>query len=316
MPNPTVSDVRQDSALNNLAIAYLPDATTHFAREVFASVDVSKKSGKYGIFDRGDFLRNDAQRRAPGTPAARGGFNTSFGTYTAEEWAYEYVQPDEVRENWDLALDADRAGVAHVMEKLLIAQDAEFASTYLTTGVWDTDLTPSTKWDAASGSDPIGEMRTASRTILQGVGHNANVACIAQDAWDVLQDHADLLDRIKYTEKGIVTTDLLASVLGLEKVVVAAGVYDSAAEGQTESMAFSATDECLLVYAAQQPTIDTPSAGYIFSWTQFDQVRQGSAGIRSYREEKIKSTVFGGCAYYDMAVTATGAGYFLNGVLT
>lgn len=315
MPNPTVGDVRQDSALTNLAIAYLPDARTHFAREVFASVDVSKKSGKYGIFDRGDFLRNDAQRRAPGTPAARGGFNTSFGTYTAEEWAYEYVQPDEVRENWDLALDADRSGVAHVMEKLLIAQDAEFASTYLTTGVFDNDVVPGTKWDAA-GSDPIGDMRTASRTVLQGVGHAANVACISQDAWDVLSDHADLLDRIKYTEKGIVTTDLLASVLGLEKVVVAAGVYDSAAEGQTESMAFHASECCLMVYASQTPSIDTPSAGYIFSWTQFDQVRQGAAGIRSYREEKIKSTVFGGCAYYDMAVTATGAGYFLNDLLT
>jgi len=58
-----------------------------------------------------------------------------------------------------------------------------------------------------------------------------------------------------------------ASSAGDFKVLVAAAIKNTAAEGQTDSMAFAATaTDALLTYANPNPGILQVSAGYIFTW--------------------------------------------------
>ncbi|MGH3265163.1 MAG: hypothetical protein ACRDNS_24580, partial [Trebonia sp.] len=57
-------------------------------------------------------------------------------------------------------------------------------------------------------------------------------------------------------------------ILGVEKILVAAGVSNTAAENQPDSVDFIANPRgILLAYAAAAPTITDPSAGYTFAWT-------------------------------------------------
>ena len=75
MTTPTNSAVHVDAALTNISVAFLQNANNFVAGRVFPNVAVSKQSDRYFVFDRGDFNRDEAEVRAPGTESAGGGYN-------------------------------------------------------------------------------------------------------------------------------------------------------------------------------------------------------------------------------------------------
>lgn len=310
-----------DMILTNMSVGYMQDPRSHFARQIFPIVPVSDQSGKYQVFDKAAWLRDEAKRRAPGTLAADGGYTLSTGSYLCEEWAYRHKLPDEIRRNFQSPVSADLSAVKHVSEKLLIREDSQFASTFMGTGIWGTDFTgvsssPSTnqflQWDQSS-STPITDMRTGIRTVQKAIGRKPNVALIGPLVWDVLVDHSTVKSRIATSQTQIVTEQLIAALLGLDRVIVGESIYNSAAEGQTASMSHQLGKSVLLAYVTSAPSMDEPSAGYIFSWSEFDGVSAANAAaIRTYRQDDIKSDWYEGNSFFDMRVTASDAGYYLT----
>ena len=317
--NPQLSSVHVDTALSSIAINYMQNPDGFFARKVFPVVPVNKQSDKYFVFDRGDMLRDEAARRTPGTQAARGGYRLSSTSYECEEFAYAHELPDEVRVNMDLA-GADQYSVKHVAQKLLIREDRMFYSAFMQTSVWSNDSSPGTKWNSAGGT-PIQDIRTGIRTVKNSIGYDANVGLVTRNVFDSLLDNADIIDRINgmstAAEPAVANNIALARIFGLEEVIVAESIYDSAADGQTESVGpTTGSDEIfLLLYRPKAPSIDSPSAGYTFAWSDFDGLLGGSPAIRQYREEHRKQDVYEGSIFVDQVKTAAGAGYFLYNVL-
>ena len=70
MPQPTLGDVHVNRPLTNLSIGFVQDQSDFVAGQVFPSIPVNNRSDVYFVYNRGDFLRNNMQKRAPGTPAA------------------------------------------------------------------------------------------------------------------------------------------------------------------------------------------------------------------------------------------------------
>ena len=73
MPNATMRDVRVDSALTNLAVAYFQNPKKFIANKVAPIVPVAKASGKFFVHSKADLMRDEAKRRAPGQRFARTG---------------------------------------------------------------------------------------------------------------------------------------------------------------------------------------------------------------------------------------------------
>ena len=73
---PTKGDVHNNTPLTNFSEGYLQSRTAFVASDAFATIPVSKQSDTYYIWNRGDFNRDEARVRAPGTklPAADLGF--------------------------------------------------------------------------------------------------------------------------------------------------------------------------------------------------------------------------------------------------
>ena len=67
MPNPLVSDVHVNQPLTNISIAYIQQATAFIADKVFPNVPVQKQSDRYFQYLKEDWLRVEAQERAPAT---------------------------------------------------------------------------------------------------------------------------------------------------------------------------------------------------------------------------------------------------------
>jgi len=317
MGQPSQSSVHVNRPLTNILVAWIQSQPDFIASQVFPIVPVEKKSDSYFVFPKGEWYRDTAQERAPGTESAGGGFNVETDTYNCKEVAWHQDIADPVRANSDDPLDLDKAGTEFVGRKILINRETRFVTGFFKGGIWTgaADYTPSTKWDAAN-STPIEDVEAKTEEIRLKHGYKPNRLVVTPDVHSVLKNHPDIVDRVKYTQKGIITEELIAQVFGVEKYLVARAVKNSAAEGATDSMSsIFGTKACLLVYAASSPSLYAPSGGYIMSWKQY-MGAVGGARIKKFRMEELESDRIEGQISQDMKQVAADMGCYFTAVIS
>lgn len=281
MPEPTYGDVHVQAALTMISVAYLQNEDNYIADKVFPVVPVVHQADKYFVYSKDDFFRDEAQLRADATESAGSGFNLTTNSYSAGVWAIHKDVGDQTRRNADPAVDIDVATTKFVMQRMLIRRDRFFASTFMTTGVWGTDITGAsagngtttrTFWNDDANGDPFSDIQDGQTTILQNTGLEANTLVLSYPVYAALRKHPLVIDRIKYTSPayaGNVTPQLMAEAFDVERVLVSKGVYNTAAQGATGSYSFIVGKSALLCHSAKSPGLWTPSAGYTFAWQGF-----------------------------------------------
>jgi hypothetical protein len=315
---PTQSDVHVNTPLTSILIAYFQDEAKGIANKVFPVVPVSHKTDTYYQWTREDWNRITAAERAPGTQSEGGDFGLSTTTYNALEYAVHKDLDDPTTDNQDEVLDLESAAARWVGFQLALKREKLWHTTYFTTSVWDTDQTgvagvPGAnqfkQWDQ-TGSTPIEDLENQLVAVEEATGYRPNKLVLGPHVWKILKNHPELIDRIKYTQRGIVGTELLAALLEIDSVYIARLIENTANEGQTESNSFIASKSALLLYAASAPSKLTPSAGYTFAWTKrFGAGPQGER-IKKFRMEEIESDRIEGQMNFDQKVIATDLGKF------
>jgi hypothetical protein len=248
--------------------AYLQDARMYIADKVFPVVPVSKQSDRYFIYTKGDWFRDQAQIRAPATESAGGGYGLdNTPTYYCPVYAYHKDVDDQVRSNSDDPLNADRDATMFVTERMLMSRERQAVNIFFTTSTWTGsstggDITPGTLWSAAN-STPLEDQ----------TGKFPNRLVLGATVWKILKNHSEIIERIKYTQRGINTPEILASLIappGVNdfQVLVAAAIYNTAEEGATDSFTWIApTKSAVLLYSPAEAGIQVPASGYNFTWT-------------------------------------------------
>lgn len=328
MTQPTARAVHVDQPLTNISIAFLQNAANFVAGRVFPNVPVQKQSDLYYTFDRGFFNRDEAKKRAPGTEAAKVGFELSTASYFCDPYAVKHAIPDQVAANADAMLDLERAAAEMVTNKLLIRREKDWATSYFTTGVWTNDYdgvaaAPGAnqfiRWSDQAASDPMANIRTAKSDVAESTGFVPNTLVLSQRVLDALVDHPDIVDRIKYSggvgpdRPAIATEQALAQLFGLDRILVMRAIENTAAEGNANAHSFIGGKNALLVYAAPTPGIMTPSAGYSFSWQGYlGQTNAfGMATKRRVRDE-LEATEIEGSMAFDHKLIAADLGFFFE----
>lgn len=317
MPNPVSSDVHVNALLTNISVALIQRETAFISGQVFPVVPVAKQSDYYMQYTQEDWLRIKAQKRAPATESAGGGFGiTADNTYFADVWAFHQDVDDPTRANADNPLNMDRDATEYVTRQMLLAKEHDWMSAFLANNIWGTSTTPTTLWDAATGSAPITDVETGARTIEAATGYRPNALVLSPDVYSVLKNHADIIDRIKYTQRGVVTPELLAALFDVDRVLVARAVYDATAEGATSVPQFMATKRALLVYAEPAPGIMKPSAGYSFAWSGLYGAQAYGARIKRFRIEAIAADRIEGEMAFDHVLVSKVLGYYFHACIT
>lgn len=287
---PTMQNAHIDRALTNTSVAYMQDASAFIADKVFPIVKVKRQSDVFYIYNKGDFMRDEAALRGAGSESAGGdyGVEASEPYYCRKHAFHKDVTPEE-RANYDEPLDADTDATDFVTQKMLIRREMEWASKFFKTGIWGTEIAgvasaPSDgqviQWDQPT-SNPIKDITDAGVNVAGQTSYKPNTLVLSPPVFNALKNHEDILDRIKYTQKGIVTEDLLATLFGVEKVHVAWAVVNSAAKGADDKVGFIMGKHALLCYSAPAPGLKKPSAGYIFAWSGLEG--SGAYGNRIVR---------------------------------
>lgn len=331
MPNPTIGDLHIQQALTDISVGYAQEAVNFVADRVFASIPVQKQADKYFTYTREDWFRSDARPRAPGTESAGGGWRVSTDTYFADRIALHQDLSDPERANADPALNLDADATEYVTQQILLKTEKDWVTNFFSTGAgWDgasssTNMTGAAapastasgfrQWNDAA-STPIEDIRGEMTAIAQKTGRRPNTLVIGAQVWTALADHPDILERIKYTERGVVTTDLLASLLDLDSVIVSWAVEETSAEGSTTaSKSFVAGKAALLCYVEKNPGLRKPSAGYTFVWTGPTGAPRQGARIKRFRMEALESDRIEGERWYAMKQVSSNLGaYFASAV--
>lgn len=321
--NPTSDDVHVNSILTDISVAFMMDQEDFIADKVFPIVPVDKKSDKYFTYDQNDWMRDEAEKRAPSTESAGGGYQHADDSYSCDIWAFHKDISREVMDNYDNPLDPKRDATEFVTQKLLIKREREFASNFMTTGVWGTDLTGGGssddfhEFDDYTDSTPIKTVKEAKRTVKKSTGFMPNVLAMGGEVWDVLSEHPDVIDKVKYTRSAIdLSPDLVASAMGLDRIVVAEGVYADNEEGDTDSYKHIVGKTMLLAYVPDRPSLLTPSAGYIFSWNNYGEGSGYGVSIYDFYLKHIKSSRVEGELAFDQKKVASDLGVFFEDVIS
>lgn len=319
MPQPTISGVHVDSILTNISVAYAQQEERFIAGQVFPQITVEKKSDKYFKYDKNDWFRDEAQRRAPGTESAGGGYSLSTDTYTCDVFAFHKDVDDQTLNNSDAPLSPMSEAARFVTTRMLVRRELQFVSDYLTTSVWGKDYTgvsgvPSTnefkQWSDYANSDPLEDVEAAKEQILSTTGFDGNTLVLGYQVFRKLKNHPDIIDRIKYTTADNVTTDLLARMFEVDKVLVAKAVKATNQEGATAAYSFAVGKIAALFHVASSPALLTPSAGYTFGWSGVSGGGGSAIGVSQFRMEQLKATRVEAEFAFDNKVVASDLGVF------
>jgi hypothetical protein len=314
-----------DQILTNISVAYRNAAEDYLATRVFPIVPVQRSSDPYRIYTKADWFRDEAEERKDGTPAASGSHEYETGTYSCRRFAFKEAVTEQQRGDADNDLDLDRDTTEFVTEKVLLKMERRWASLYFQTGIWTTDRTGVAAGPNAtqfvrfsvSGSDPIGVLDGYKQTVKQLTGKTPNKIVSGSNVARYLRNHADVKDRIKYTQTGVVSNALLASLFEVENFYVASAVYEAGKKGAASNMNFIVSpNDLLLVYAAPRPSLKQPSGGYTFASRALPGTN-AATGLRMkrYREEAVDAEWFECEAHWDQKVVAADLGVFLSGAV-
>lgn len=315
MPQPTQTDVHLDSILTQMSVAYIQSSSNFVSTQVFPVVPVDKQSDKYYVYTKADWFRDEAQKRADATESAGSGYNVTTDNYFADVFAFHKDIGDQVRQNTDSPLDADRDATQFVTQRMLLRQEIQWTSDYFATGKWATDkvgATDFTKWSDFAASDPVEDIEAGKETILSTTGFMPNTLVLGYQVARKLKNHPDFVDRIKYTSSQTITPDMIAAMLDVDRVIITKAIKNTAAEGATASYSFVQGKQALLCYVNPAPSILAPSAGYTFTWQGVSEGLGTNVGISRFRMDALRADRIEAQMAWDNKIVASDLGYFFD----
>ena len=120
------------------------------------------------------------------------------------------------------------------------------------------------------------------------------------------------MDKIKYTQRGVVTTDLLAALIDMETVLVGRAIFTASAEGTAEaSVVYQRVwgKNALLLHVPSAPSLMTPAAAYTFTW---NRVPNSIQYFTRKRNDEREVDILEGNTYFDQRITSQRAGQFIS----
>lgn len=272
MPTGT-GNVHIDQVLTDISLGWPNNGLV--GNQLFGTVNVKKQSDKYYVFGREAWLPEVGDYRAPGTEANEiPGFKLSLDTYYCQEHALQIPVTDEERENVDSILSPDRDGTQLLTSKIMLSREVAMQTMVTTAANFASGLSVTLaggqQWSDYVNSNPIGDIKTGRRAVNAKVFTDPNLALIPYQVMSILEDHPDIIERIKYSERAILTPEIISAVFGLERVIVpgvAVGTGGVGTPGNAIVGSYLWGKDVLLAWVPNNPGIKVPAFAYEFVWS-------------------------------------------------
>lgn len=299
---PNIGSIREDKLLGNLSAKYRN--ADFIADKVFPFVPVKKNSDVYRVYERQ--FRLPETDRAIGAESKQHNFLVSTGSYVLEKHGLKEYVADDIKDNYDIGdLNADT--VEELTDTILRRLEVSVLGLFTTTN-WsqNTSLAAAAAWSANTiTSNPILPVDTATSQVLLNSGMKANIGMMAHSALEVTKNHQSILDRVKHTSAEV-TEKMLASLFGLEDIMISRAGIDSSAEGVTNSLGYILGDVFWCGHRAR-PSLKSQGAGFIF--------RKNKPLVKRWREESRESDVIEVNMQYQAKIVSSLSGYLIKDII-
>lgn len=318
--------------LTNISTAYFQNLTGG-ATSFFPEVPVTLSEGLYYEFSKEDLLRDNVQPKPILGRTDPTVFSYTDKTYKCKPEQIitgydEIIQSDLVRQGARGTLNIRQSKSRVIAQQIFIHQNKQFAKNFFRTGVWGTDIVGGASASAVGvdfvsfdndNSDPIGFIDDCITAMKKATGRIPNKLGIGQRVFNALKEHPDIMNRVIYggtsASPAKVTKQALATILGVDEIIVFDAIWNSGALGAAGNMQFICDENAmLLVYATSAPSIDEATAGYTFRWDM--GIGSTLPVIEWDGEPGTYSHYIGGMISQDMRIVCSDLGMFFSNAVT
>ena len=275
-----------DPILSNVAQGYVHPDRVGFS--LFPRVGVQQRGGQIIEFGRESFKRYKT-RRAPGANTKRVQFGYAGKPFALAQdalegqVAWEHMQDANQVPGIDMGTRATNQ-VMNIMSLSLEIEQAALATNAANYGANNkVTLAGTDQWDHAD-ADPAKQIREYREAVRGVVGLRPNTMLVSAAGFNGLAENPKILEKFKYTSSDSITTDMLARLLNLRRVVVGDSVYMN--EGSDE-MIDAWGNAAVLAYVPEQiSSNEEPSFGYTYTLEGHPIVEE------AYNDRNAKSWIY------------------------
>lgn len=293
-----------DPVLTNIARGYSNAAL--IGEQLFPFVESVKEAGKIPNFTKDAFKLRDTERAIRAKSNVISPDNRDSIDFKLTEHDLSY--PIDYREKEEDIFPAEEFATNVVTEGIRLKHEYKCATLSQTLANYATGnktvLSGSSQFTDAS-SDPCGVIDDAKKALKQLIagGVYKLKMIIGEPTYNVLKKHAQLVEKIKYSMKGILTTDLMKEIFDVENIFVGRAVYFSKTDGKFVDLW---NDNIILgVVPAKPSTFYDPSYGYTIR-------KKGMPVIDKYDGEGGKIHYVRNTDNYEVVLCANNVGYIIS----
>jgi len=304
MSKPTLNTVIVDPVLANVSVKYTNE---EYIADMIAPVQkVSKKTGIYFKYDKSNFRIVDSLR-APGSPSNEIGYGLTRETFETKNHALKQFVEDELVEQADGALTPETDATENVTDRHLIEREKSLADWMSNTSnvTQNVTLSGTSQWSDYTNSDPFADVKTARTTVRTAIGAEPNTLVLGYDTYSTLCDHPDIVDRVKYSQFGVIGEPELARAFKVRQIFIGKALYNSATEGQTDVLANIWGGHAWMLYISpNKKSIKQVT----FAWTMELKARN----VKKWRDEDREGMYVRVGLDYTQKIVAAEAAYLIK----
>ncbi|MCA0447642.1 MAG: major capsid protein [Bacteroidetes bacterium] len=292
-----------DPVLTELARGYTN--AQMIATSLFPVVALDKEAGKVPSFGKEAFKIYSTERAIRAKSNRILPEDLSSIDVITEEHDLEY--PVDYREENESMLGKEKHATRVVSEGIALRLEKKAADLAQTAGNYPSGnkkaLTSTGCWSDTANSVPLVDIEAGKEAIRGKIGHYPNTVIMGPATFSALKVHPQVMDRIKYSMKGVLTVDLLKEIIGVDNVVVGNGIYASDAGVFADIWG----DNFILAYVNNQanPTEYDPSFGYTYKKSGYPQVDK-------YAENGGKVAIVRSTDFFVPKIAGSDAGYLIS----
>ncbi|MDR7537435.1 MAG: hypothetical protein QN183_13850 [Armatimonadota bacterium] len=268
----TGRDVHHDAPLSTLAFKQFQGTDAGYvAGQLFPPVAVDHETDRYYLIDPDSWLRIAPALRARRASPARVEFRVSSDAYAVRGYALAGEIALEDLANQDRAIRLREQTTALVVN--MLARDRENRVASMVTSGTNlgsyVSLTGTAKWSDYTNSDPVSDVNSGHAFIESRTGLHANTLVLDKDTYRVVRRHPAVLEAAfgPGRAQGLPAADRLAEVFEVDRILVAAGVKNVAAETAPASLVNIWGYNAILAYVPDAVAgLDAVAFGVSFTW--------------------------------------------------
>ncbi|HEX4775081.1 MAG TPA: major capsid protein [Candidatus Saccharimonadales bacterium] len=300
-----------DIPLTNVSQAYRNDPAQFIAEQIAPVVMVPKKTFniyKYGKENLKQVVDDSRTRFGDTKQAQFRVSSTAFGPLRGHELmdGIDFDQDTMTEAPLDLEIDI----VNNLSEMMALTKELAVATTLSDTAklTVNTTLSGTSQWSDYANSTPFEDLKTAAQQQRLNGLRPANTLFMSYYTFSILQQHPDLIERVKYSNVASIGQELMTTLFGqfgITNIVVSGAVYDTAAENLTASNSFVWGKHVWLAYVTPTPGLRTVNGAYHFTL-------ENGRYVDSWFEQKKKTKWVRNNDYYHAEVVGPEAFYLIK----